>query len=190
MIRFAPSMCCEVNTVCNDVCVLHRFNFVGYIGTYSECSRHWCVYGFFPFCFPVSCMHLFVQSRNTVLNVTVPEYQTAKAQKEREREKKHIRIKDEVSSEFFYVLSVFVLLLWLSTSHINLKQRETIPNKNAHKQNAISSCFLLLLFYFVLLLSLSFDLFIYFSPTQMPLCVFFFSSTEQNYRVERRQLRS
>lgn len=102
-------MCCEVNTVCNDVCVLHRFNFVGYIGTYSECSRHWCVYGFFPFCFPVSCMHLFVQSRNTVLNVTVPEYQTAKAQKERER--KHIRIKDEVSSEFFYVLSVFVLLL-------------------------------------------------------------------------------
>lgn len=171
MIRFAPSMCCEVNTVCNDVCVLHRFNFVGYIGTYSECSRHWCVYGFFPFCFPVSCMHLFVQSRNTVLNVTVPEYQTAKAQKERER--KHIRIKDEVSSEFFYVLSVFVLLLWLSTSHINLKQRETIPNKNAHKQNAISSCFLLLLFYFVLLLSLSFDLFIYFSPTQMPLCVFF-----------------
>lgn len=52
----------------------------------------------------------------------------------------HCATKDEVSEWIFLRLSVFVLLLWLSTSHINLstKMRQW-ANINAHKQNAKSS---------------------------------------------------
>lgn len=87
---------------CSDVLCYSASTLSVYIGTYSEC---WL---FFP---TVFLMHQFAWTFSVNASKMVKQ--------------KHLlceRTKDEVSNEFFYVccIFVFVCLLWLSTSHINL----------------------------------------------------------------------